>query len=210
MVVNHFGSIPMTFCCNICIKHSPLQCLGSSTSTSTFKVMPFSLFEFCIAHDRRGYAASDYGFLCFPAVFSGQPSSISDDAEVVTLIGSCQDAANQLNQKEIHWGVSRWTALIIIFLNEFSMEFSTHNSPSISKRIKVSAAISSVVSYFYYFTPLNIHVYTSSHICNWLWFYILLIVSRRFLRRTLGEGRRFAFWFWKDRRREQRGGCRWD
>ncbi|TYJ32822.1 hypothetical protein E1A91_A05G062300v1 [Gossypium mustelinum] len=38
-------------------------------------------------------------------VFSGQPSSISDDAEVVTLIGSCQDAANQLNQKEIHWGL---------------------------------------------------------------------------------------------------------
>ncbi|KAG8495311.1 hypothetical protein CXB51_012882 [Gossypium anomalum] len=38
-------------------------------------------------------------------VFSGQPSSISDDAEFVTLIGSCQDAANQLNQKEIHWGL---------------------------------------------------------------------------------------------------------
>ncbi|KAH1067275.1 hypothetical protein J1N35_032262 [Gossypium stocksii] len=38
-------------------------------------------------------------------VFSGQPSSTSDDAEVVTLIGSCQDAANQLNQKEIHWGL---------------------------------------------------------------------------------------------------------
>ncbi|XP_039047268.1 transcription initiation factor TFIID subunit 5-like [Hibiscus syriacus] len=35
----------------------------------------------------------------------GQPSSISDDAEVVTLIGSCQDAANQINQKEIHWGL---------------------------------------------------------------------------------------------------------
>ncbi|KAE8731668.1 Transcription initiation factor TFIID subunit 5 [Hibiscus syriacus] len=38
-------------------------------------------------------------------VSSGQPSSTSDDAEVVTLIGSCQDAANQINQKEIHWGL---------------------------------------------------------------------------------------------------------
>ncbi|XVF89392.1 hypothetical protein PTKIN_Ptkin19aG0126700 [Pterospermum kingtungense] len=38
-------------------------------------------------------------------VSPGQPSSISDDAEVVTLFGSCQDAANQLNQKEIHWGL---------------------------------------------------------------------------------------------------------
>ncbi|GMI92451.1 TBP-associated factor 5 [Hibiscus trionum] len=38
-------------------------------------------------------------------VSSGQPSSISDDAEVVTLLGSCQDAANQINQKEIHWGL---------------------------------------------------------------------------------------------------------
>ncbi|KAK8535205.1 hypothetical protein V6N12_056734 [Hibiscus sabdariffa] len=38
-------------------------------------------------------------------VTSGQPGSISDDIEVVTLIGSCQDAANQMNQKEIHWGL---------------------------------------------------------------------------------------------------------
>ncbi|KAK6237046.1 hypothetical protein SCA6_012383 [Theobroma cacao] len=38
-------------------------------------------------------------------VSPGQPTSISDDAEVVTLIGSCQDAANQINQKEIHWGL---------------------------------------------------------------------------------------------------------
>lgn len=41
------------------------------------------------------------------AVSPGQPSSISDDAEVVTLIGSGQDAANLINQKEIHWGVSQ-------------------------------------------------------------------------------------------------------
>ncbi|RVW65265.1 Transcription initiation factor TFIID subunit 5 [Vitis vinifera] len=37
-------------------------------------------------------------------VSPGQPASISDDAEVVTLIGSSQDDANQINQKEIHWG----------------------------------------------------------------------------------------------------------
>ncbi|GAY44330.1 hypothetical protein CUMW_081340 [Citrus unshiu] len=38
-------------------------------------------------------------------VSPGQPSSISDDAEIVTLIGSNQDAANQINQKEVHWGL---------------------------------------------------------------------------------------------------------
>ena len=38
-------------------------------------------------------------------VSPGQPGSISDDAEVVTLVGSGQDAANLINQKEIHWGV---------------------------------------------------------------------------------------------------------
>ncbi|KAI8569275.1 hypothetical protein RHMOL_Rhmol02G0266300 [Rhododendron molle] len=37
--------------------------------------------------------------------FQGQPCSISDDAEVVTLVGSGQDAANMINQKEIHWGL---------------------------------------------------------------------------------------------------------
>ncbi|KAK9279969.1 hypothetical protein L1049_013653 [Liquidambar formosana] len=38
-------------------------------------------------------------------VSPGQPVSISDDAEVVTLVGSSQDSANQINQKEIHWGL---------------------------------------------------------------------------------------------------------
>lgn len=41
------------------------------------------------------------------SVSPGQPSSISDDAESVTLTGSSQDSANQINQKEIHWGVSQ-------------------------------------------------------------------------------------------------------
>lgn len=54
---------------------------------------------------------SKFSYLCFShnymwTVAPGQPSSISDDAEVVTLIGSSQDAANQINQKEIRWGVS--------------------------------------------------------------------------------------------------------
>ncbi|XP_061365258.1 transcription initiation factor TFIID subunit 5-like isoform X3 [Gastrolobium bilobum] len=38
-------------------------------------------------------------------VTPGQPSAISDDPEAVTLTGSSQDAANQINQKEIHWGL---------------------------------------------------------------------------------------------------------
>ncbi|KAH7839702.1 hypothetical protein Vadar_007575 [Vaccinium darrowii] len=38
-------------------------------------------------------------------VSPGQPGSISDDAEVVTLVGSGQEAANMINQKEIHWGL---------------------------------------------------------------------------------------------------------
>lgn len=40
-------------------------------------------------------------------VSPGQPTSIADDAEYVTLFGSDQDAANLINQKEIHWGVSQ-------------------------------------------------------------------------------------------------------
>ncbi|GMH24473.1 hypothetical protein Nepgr_026316 [Nepenthes gracilis] len=38
-------------------------------------------------------------------VSPGQPSSISDEAEAVTLVGSGQDAANLINQREIHWGI---------------------------------------------------------------------------------------------------------
>ena len=43
------------------------------------------------------------GFVVSP----GQPSSISEDAEAVTLTGNSLDSANQINQKEIHWGVSQ-------------------------------------------------------------------------------------------------------
>ncbi|XP_068650297.1 transcription initiation factor TFIID subunit 5-like isoform X1 [Aristolochia californica] len=38
-------------------------------------------------------------------VSPGQPSSISDDTDAVTLIGGSQDTAKQINQKEIRWGL---------------------------------------------------------------------------------------------------------
>ncbi|MCL7034429.1 hypothetical protein MKW94_007644 [Papaver nudicaule] len=42
-------------------------------------------------------------------VSPGQPSSISDESEVVTLIGSSQDTAKQINEKEIHWGLLEYS-----------------------------------------------------------------------------------------------------
>ena len=47
------------------------------------------------------------------AVSPGQPVSISDDPDAVTLIGSSQDAANQINKKEIHWGVSVFCIVVV-------------------------------------------------------------------------------------------------
>ncbi|XP_038984199.1 transcription initiation factor TFIID subunit 5 isoform X3 [Phoenix dactylifera] len=38
-------------------------------------------------------------------VSAGQPSSISDDADVVALVGSSQDIAKHINQKEVRWGL---------------------------------------------------------------------------------------------------------
>ncbi|ONK70437.1 uncharacterized protein A4U43_C05F33720 [Asparagus officinalis] len=38
-------------------------------------------------------------------VSSGQPISITDDADVVALVGSSQDIAKQINQKEVRWGL---------------------------------------------------------------------------------------------------------
>ncbi|XP_010906861.1 transcription initiation factor TFIID subunit 5 isoform X2 [Elaeis guineensis] len=38
-------------------------------------------------------------------VSAGQPSSISDDVDVVALVGSSQDIAKQINQKEVRWGL---------------------------------------------------------------------------------------------------------
>ncbi|KAK9742717.1 hypothetical protein RND81_03G192900 [Saponaria officinalis] len=37
--------------------------------------------------------------------YPGQPSSLSDDSEAVTIVGGGQDAVNLINQKEIQWGV---------------------------------------------------------------------------------------------------------
>ncbi|PWZ19208.1 Transcription initiation factor TFIID subunit 5 [Zea mays] len=39
------------------------------------------------------------------AVSPGQSSLISDDADVVALIGTSKDLAKQINQKEVHWGL---------------------------------------------------------------------------------------------------------
>ncbi|KAF3329599.1 transcription initiation factor TFIID subunit 5 [Carex littledalei] len=38
-------------------------------------------------------------------VTPGQPTSISDDSEAVSLVGASQDLARELNQKELHWGL---------------------------------------------------------------------------------------------------------
>ncbi|KAM3297656.1 hypothetical protein ACQJBY_039537 [Aegilops geniculata] len=38
-------------------------------------------------------------------VSAGQPSLISDDADVVALVGTSKDLAKQINQKEVHWGL---------------------------------------------------------------------------------------------------------
>ncbi|KAG0474273.1 hypothetical protein HPP92_013959 [Vanilla planifolia] len=38
-------------------------------------------------------------------VSSGQPVSISDDSDVVALVGNNQDMAKQINQKEVRWGL---------------------------------------------------------------------------------------------------------
>lgn len=48
---------------------------------------------------------STVGHGLFIAVYSGQPTSASDDIEAVTIVGSFQDTANHINQKEIQWGV---------------------------------------------------------------------------------------------------------
>lgn len=40
------------------------------------------------------------------SVSPGQPISISDDTEVVDLVGNSHDLAKHINQKEVHWGVS--------------------------------------------------------------------------------------------------------
>lgn len=49
-------------------------------------------------------------------VSPGQPGSISDDAEVVTLVASGHDAS-LINQREVHWGVRKQSLpIILIFM----------------------------------------------------------------------------------------------
>lgn len=67
--------------------------------------MPFGrmyIIIYMLGYGHRIFVVYISGF----AVSPGQPISISDDAEVVTLIGSSQDEATLINQKEIQWGVS--------------------------------------------------------------------------------------------------------
>jgi transcription initiation factor TFIID subunit 5 len=46
-------------------------------------------------------------------VSPGQPLLISDDADVVALIGTSKDLAKQINQKEVHWGVCYASARLL-------------------------------------------------------------------------------------------------
>ena len=53
-------------------------------------------------------------FVHYLAVSPGQPSSIPDDSDAVTLTGSSHDTANQINSKEIHWGVSQQSKQVFL------------------------------------------------------------------------------------------------
>lgn len=53
------------------------------------------------------------------AVSAGQPSLISDDADVVALVGTSKDLAKQINQKEVHWGVCYLAPVINVFVSYF-------------------------------------------------------------------------------------------
>jgi hypothetical protein len=56
------------------------------------------------------------------AVSAGQPSLISDDADVVALVGTSKDLAKQINQKEVHWGVC-YSSTAVINLSVFCSLF---------------------------------------------------------------------------------------
>ena len=82
--------------------------------------MPFGrmyIIIYMLGYGHRFFVVYISGF----AVSPGQPILISDDAEVVTLIGSSQDEATQINQKEIQWGVSHkrcWVPFILCVKRE--------------------------------------------------------------------------------------------
>lgn len=109
----------MIFWYNTYTKLNQLQCLGSSMSVLTSRVqllisnrrfpMPvllFSHFHCFLFSWITLFVWMDMKLLIQWTVSPGQPSSISDDADVFTLVGSGHDAADLVNQKEIHWGVS--------------------------------------------------------------------------------------------------------
>lgn len=56
----------------------------------------------------------DFCLFAILAVSAGKPSSIADDADVVALVGSSQDEAKQINQKEVRWGVGIISAHILL------------------------------------------------------------------------------------------------
>lgn len=100
-------SILMIFFFNIYTRHNPLQCLVLSMSILISKVS-FLLQSFISCKKNvKTFNLFTIWTIFFSAVSPGQPSSISDDAEAFSLVGSGQDAANLINQKEIHWGVSK-------------------------------------------------------------------------------------------------------
>jgi len=66
----------------------------------------FPHFKLCVDSVHSNLSVLHKLHFCCTAVTAGQPSSTSDDPEAVSLIGNIKDEANQINQKEILWGVS--------------------------------------------------------------------------------------------------------
>ncbi|XP_057433615.1 transcription initiation factor TFIID subunit 5 [Lotus japonicus] len=76
-------------------------------SKFNIKICEYS-YELLLQHLHRTQSTTILGIINEHINFQvspGQPSLISDDPEAVTLSGSSQDAANRINQKEIHWGL---------------------------------------------------------------------------------------------------------
>jgi hypothetical protein len=61
-------------------------------------------------------------FLCYNSdllnltVTPGQPTAISDDTEAISLVGTSQDLAREINQKDLHWGVILTNILVPVLL----------------------------------------------------------------------------------------------
>jgi transcription initiation factor TFIID subunit 5 len=59
-------------------------------------------------------------------VSPGQPSLISDDADVVALIGTSKDLAKQINQKEVHWGVCMFSINLTVSYSKLYEALTLH------------------------------------------------------------------------------------